>query len=182
MVVDMIRFVVMISVGLLLLAGCNQKTEGTTAQASAPAAAKPVVEATEAAAPAVPSLAGTVITAATGTELTVLSVGEFDQSWTELSGQVAIEGRVQEVYPERGALVLVDFDSQKDCADCDSCVQTTLPVRLAVDEYEGSFPGTETVIVMTGSIAPNETGGYDFTLAEIRQGEETLLSRTAVDA
>jgi len=119
------------------------------------------------------SVAGSILALDSGEEVPVLSVGDFDQRLNKLDGLVAIEGRVKESYPERGALVLVDFANMAGCSD-GCCPQAEVPVRLALEEYSGSLPEPDREIVVIGDISVSETG-YDLAVREIRQDEEILL-------
>jgi hypothetical protein len=163
---------------LLLLVSCNTAdTDRAEAEAAQAQAAK--VQNEQPAAPvqagdSYEPVAGSILALDTGEEVTVLSVGDFDQRLKELSGLVAIEGRVKEAYPERGALVLVDCANMQGCGD-GCCPQAEVPVRLALEEYSGSLPDADREIVVIADVTVLEAG-YDLAIREIRQGGKTMLS------
>lgn len=183
------RFTVVIcSVLLVLATACDQtpvetETHSPATTAAAPAATDQATgQATDAppAAPAQASLAGTTIALADGAQVEIISVGGFDQTYKTLNGTVAIEGRVAEVFPERGAFVLVDYDRMAECqSGC--CPQAEVPVRLTLAEFKGELPSAELEIIVIGELALNDLG-YELTVNEIRCGSEVLLSRIKSEA
>lgn len=122
----------------------------------------------------VEELAGTSFTLDSGEEVGILSVGDFDTQLNLLDGLIAIEGRVAEVFADRGAFVLVDADRMAGCSD-GCCPDVEVPVRIALEEYEGGLPEADSQIVVVGDLEVTKMG-YDFAVREIRQGEEVLLS------
>jgi hypothetical protein len=102
----------------------------------------------------------------------VLSVGDFDQNLRQLSGLVAIEGRVKASYPERGALILVDCSNMADCND-GCCPQAEVPVRLELENYDGQLPQTDREIVIVGDLTVSDTG-YELAVRQIRHHDEVL--------
>jgi len=165
--------------GLLWLASCN--TRDTDNSVSDAAQAQPAVNPAPTPAPASEAaegyqpLAGSILALDSGEEFAVLSVGDFDQKFKELSGLVAVEGRVKEAYPESGALVLVDCDNMAGCGD-GCCPQAEVPLRLAMADYAGALPETNHEVIVIGDISVTDTG-YDLAVREIRQGDEVLLSQ-----
>lgn len=162
---------------LLLAAGCNEapKSEAVSQTAAAPAAAE--LQPAESSEAASNTLAGTQLALAGGQQIEVLSVGKFDQQLSSLAGKVAIEGRVSESYPERGALILVDTANIAGC-DVNCCPQAEVPVRIALEDYDGELPPADKQVVIVGDISVSETG-YELAVSEIREGESVLLSRKA---
>lgn len=165
---------------LLLAAACNQDEAESPATATAQAvpgttvAAEPPAQPKQESADVHQSSAGSILALNTGEEVTVLSVGDFDQRLKDLTGVVAIEGRVKAAYPERGALVLVDCANMAGCGD-GCCPQAEVPVRLALEDYSGAMPEADREVVVIADITVLEAG-YELAVREIRQGEEVLLS------
>lgn len=167
----------MVLFGLVLLGACNQAKEsvdtGTRAATARPADI-PAMDVKSS--PSEPQ-ARTMLTLASGEEVSVLSVGEFEQKLSGLSGLVAIAGRVKEAYPERGALILVDCANMAGCGD-GCCPQAEVPVRMALSEYEGSLPAVDCDVIVVGDLTVRDAG-YELAVREIRQGEEILISKAA---
>jgi len=173
-----------IAVVVLLLAGivsCNeavQETSNTDTPAArsfrsseaAPAekTAEPVAE--------VESLAGSMVKAASGEEIEVISVGTFDTKTKELAGMIALEGRVSKVFAERGAFMIVDFEQMDGCQDS-CCPATEIPVRLAIEEYEGDLPAVDDVVILVADLTLTDTG-YNLEVAEVQRAGEAILTKT----
>jgi len=162
---------------LLLATACNQEEAENPATATAQvspgtsaAAEPPAQEGGD----AHQATGGSVLALNTGEEVNVLSVGDFDQRLKDLTGLVAIEGRVKEAYPERGALVLVDCTNMAGCTD-GCCPQAEVPVRLVLENYSGTLPEADREVVVVADITVLDAG-YELAVREIRQGEEVLLS------
>lgn len=167
---------------LVMVFACDQgsaetKSPATSSAAAAPAAGKPVAAPLDS---EQASIVGTTIAIATGEEVEIISVGSFDQDYKSLSGVVAIEGRVAEVYPERGALLLVDYDRMADC-ESGCCPQAEVPVRLVLEEFNGELPPQDLEVVVVGDLTVKNMG-YELVVNEIRHGDEVLLSRVPAKA
>lgn len=191
------RFALLIGIpAVLLLAACNQADEApaTQSRAAAPASAAQSASAdihddhaghdhaaqddhaadeghadgtaeTAAAAP---------ITLASGEQVEIIGVGYFDENIKSLDGLVAIEGRVKESHPDRGALILIDCSVEAGCTD-GCCPEAEVPVRLDLSNYTGGLPAADTEVVVVGDLTVSDLG-YELAVREIRQGEETLLA------
>ena len=174
----MLRNMIVVVV-LMVVASCNQAVEETpgdtptvlpvrTSQAVAdPGSVEPVA--------GTASLEGTTVNTPAGTEVKVISIGTFDTRKKELSGVVAVEGRVSRVFAERGAFMLVDYDQMDGCTDS-CCPVTEIPVRLVIEEYEGALPAVDDVVVLIADLTLTETG-YDLAVAEVQCGGEPILTR-----
>ena len=110
-------------------------------------------------------------------QVTVLSVGSFDEQQQSLDGWIAVEGRVAEAYPERGALILVDTGNMEGCADA-CCPQVQVPVKLALEDYAGTMPAFDQQVVIIGEFSRQELG-YELQVSEIHSGGTVLLKRKA---
>lgn len=171
------------ALALLLLAACNvgeTDSAATTGAGQRSSAGSETVKTTAESAQAVDSgyqpVAGSDLVLDSGEEVTVLSVGEFDQKLKELSGLIAVEGRVKEAHPELGALILVDCDNMADCGD-GCCPQAELPVRMALESFAGELPTADSEVIVVGELTVNDLG-YELAVREIRQGPDVLLRLT----
>jgi hypothetical protein len=170
---------------VLFAASCNdtvQKSANTsTSAATATAGQTPEQAPEQAAVPAAAAIqAGTQLTLASGESVEVLSVGKFDETQASLNGLVAIEGRVAEVYPERGAMVLVDVENMAGCKD-GCCPQAQVPVQVNLSDFTGELPGKDAQIVVIGELHQQELG-FEFAVREIRGGNEVLLKQSESQA
>ena len=168
----------------VLFAGCNQAEGDPAANAGAASGKAPVESASSAGGPAGQSDKAPVgelaqpqpITLGSGEQVTAVSVGYFDQNMKDLSGLVAIEGKVQESHPDRGALILVDCSVEAGCTD-GCCPEAVVPVRLDMANYSGELPSADAEVVIVGDLSVQELG-YTLDVREIRSGSEVLLSRS----
>ncbi len=168
----------------LFAVGCNQAEdarttasagEGGMAVTSGEAAASQPAATSEAAAEAgeQEALAGTQLTLASGEQVEIISVAAFDQAQNSLSGRVAIEGRVAEAFPDRGAVVLVDVDNMAGCSD-GCCPQAQVPVKVNLADYAGALPAAGQQVVVVGEIVRTDLG-FNLQVAQIRHGSDVVL-------
>jgi len=150
-----------------LVAGCSggqQETETVAAEAGQEEPA------------AYSSIAGTEVTTGDGVSATVISVGVFDANTNLFAGRIAVEGRVEESFPDRNTFVLVDCSTDAGCTKA-CCPQAKVPVRLDAGAYDGRLPRQGESVVVIGDLTVTDTG-YHFDVMEARSGAETLLTTT----
>lgn len=164
--IDVIKYAIGIVVVLLLTCGCTKRAqEEGGVQESGDAAA--------ASSSALVSLAGTMLDIGGGQQVEVLSVGKFDEQQKSLAGLVAIEGRVAESYPDRGALIMVDTTNMEGCAE-DCCPKAQVPIKLPGEDFEGEFPVIGQQVIVIGTLTQLELG-YELAIMDIRANGDILL-------
>ena len=112
-----LKLVILVALAALLLAGCNK---GGQQQAANTDAGKTGAAPATAANDEQPSLAGTSLTLAGGTAVTVEPVADVDKDPAGHSGLVAIEGRVLQVFAEKSAFTMTDYGVEV-CLDKPGC-------------------------------------------------------------
>ena len=166
---------------MALIAGCNkaEKSPPTIVQPEAPAATTDSAEPDSSADAGsdYTALAGTKLSLASGDEVEIISVGKFDTDLQSLGGTIALEGRVAEVFADKGRMLLVDTDRMKACQD-GCCPQAEVPVRLALENFEGKMPTAESEVIVVGDLTITNMG-YEFAVQEIRQGGDVLMHSAA---
>ncbi len=163
---------------LAFFAGCNKADKAPTiVQPKTPVAktadATPATQTTES---DYTPLAGTNLALANGVEVGIISVGKFDTDLQSLGGLIAVEGRVAEVFADKGRMLLVDTDRMKGCQD-GCCPLAEVAVRLALENFEGEMPLAETEVIVVGDLTITSMG-YEFAVHEIRQAGEVLLGKS----
>jgi hypothetical protein len=91
-------------------------------------------------------------------------------------GRVAINGKVGDVWAEKGTFTLVDLKQMPGCTD-GCCPKTNIPVSVSLAEYSGDFPKAGEVVLVICELSTTDTGGYSVQVEEVRQGEKTLIKR-----
>jgi hypothetical protein len=115
------------------------------------------------------------VTLASGESVPCVSVAALDVKPETHAGQLAIMGKVEAVYGERGAFTVVDCAKMTGCAD-DCCSKTAIPMSVPTTGYIGELPTVGDELIVVGTLTPGETG-YSFEVVEVRRGEETIITK-----
>lgn len=173
--------IAMCILALAIFAGCNKADKGKVVAQPKPSPAKtldptPSSGTPESETSGYTALAGTNLSLASGEEVEIISVGKFDTDLQSLGGLIAVEGRVAEVFADKGRMLLVDTDPTKSCQD-GCCPLAEVAVRLALENFEGEMPLAETEVIVVGDLTITSMG-YEFAVQEIRQDGEVLLGKS----
>lgn len=103
-----------------------------------------------------------------------VGVAAVYQDPTSYAGPVAIEGIVHEVFPSRGAFILIDVREFETCGLV--CPNEKVPVFAPSDEFNGQMPAVKDHLVAIGDLR-TKGQGFEFTAREILREGKPLLTR-----
>jgi hypothetical protein len=89
-------------------------------------------------------------------------------------GRVAINGKVGDVWAEKGTFTLIDLKQMPGCTD-GCCPMTNIPVSVPQTEFSGTFPKAGDVVLVVCDLSTTPTGGYAVKVEEVRQGDKTII-------
>jgi hypothetical protein len=162
-----------LGMGLLALTACNPAAKSAPGGAIVTKAGDAkVVAAAPQAAPQVSE-----VKLASGQSVKVVQVAALDTNPSRFAGQVAIAGKVETVYADRGTFTLVDCAKMAGCKD-NCCSKTAIPMSVPQDKFEGALPEANQEVIVIGTLTPAETG-YSFDVQEVRVGAETVMKPKA---
>ena len=176
--------------GLMALASCNKQgsASGDSAAAAKDASSAPQLAADAQAPPEAPAAetgAGAAaalpasITLVDGKTVPVIAASAVDSDPKAHAGLVAIAGEVTQVFAEKGAFMLKDSPKDADCKtedSCGCCSKAEVPVRLALEDFNGTLPAAKQNVIVVAEVSLTETG-YTLAVSEVRSGDTTLLTR-----
>jgi hypothetical protein len=125
----------------------------------------------------VESTAPESVTLADGATVKVVEFATLDKDPKAFAGQVAIHGKVETVYSERGSFTLVDCAKMVGCKDA-CCSPTTIPMNVPTTEYDGTLPKENAEVIVIGTLTPGTTG-FSFEVLEVREADKAIITRKA---
>jgi hypothetical protein len=172
----MMKYFSFIVIALVMaLCACNQGAKSNPGGAVVTKAGEPAKTA-EAVAPAeAEHKEPSEVKLGSGQSVKVIEVAALDSNPNQYAGQIAISGKVEAVFADRGTFTLVDCGKMVGCADS-CCSKTAIPMSVPETDYEGKLPEADQEVIVIGTLTPGETG-YSFEVTEVRGGEQVLISR-----
>lgn len=159
------RITIIAMLALVVLAGCN-KAPKSSADISV---TRDGAQSAATAHTAVPES----IELASGESVQLVQVARLDTNPAQFEGRVAIAGKVEEVFADRGAFSLADVAKMPGCSTS-CCSQSTIPMQVPESAYEGELPAPGDELVVIGNLTPADTG-FNFDVLEVRRGDATLI-------
>lgn len=167
----MTRGLILMLVALIAVSGCNKGAKSDADIVVRKAGDAPKTEAkAQANRPA-------NITLASGEIVKVIGVPDLDKDPAQYNGSIAIAGKVETVFADRGAFTLVDAEKMAGCSDA-CCSPTTVPLNVPSLEYQGELPGEGDQVIVIGKLTAEETG-FSFDVLEVRKDNAPIIARKA---
>lgn len=121
-----------------------------------------------------------------GTAPSQVSVNALTADPQAFSGEIAVEGIVQDVAADSSLIVLIDLAEYETCGltPCDSAGSLPLQVPLSGQPtpagalYEGTLPALEDRVTAVGTVRSG-ADGLHFDVERITRGSETILTKRA---
>jgi hypothetical protein len=108
-------------------------------------------------------------------ELKVIPVAKAFEAPADHAGKVGLEGTVAEVEGKEPSFVILTPNPPGSCpSEC--CAPQRFTVHVPKGAFSGKLPKKDSKVVVVGELKPL-TKGFEFTVAEVRQGDKVLLAK-----